>query len=397
MQNSNEETKQSAVHPKLLLAVLVVLGTFGLTLSLMPNDAGASSAFPSDTFQIQATGHNLCVDIPGNNAVAMQDLWLWECNQSEAQVFVYQNGRIINHASGLCLDVEGNGRAGADVQVADCVDASSRWNNAQAWSISGRDLAVPGDRCLDVAGGHDEVAAEKHIEVNHCGYDAKNFKVKSINGSTTPPPEEGIATDRQMNVRIGPSAKHFRVASLPAGAIKPKCAVVVDGTAWYRLSDWRWVSGKYSNNPSGDGFGTCQLSAPERFIREAAAELGYRETKNCKSGTNCNKFAPEVGHKQGREWCASFMRAMGVRAGVDIHNSFGSKEQFNNAGSKLKEPKVGALAWRPRGNSTWKGHIGVVAHVYNDGTFELLSGNSSNDVSYSTERLSEHAWRFRNL
>ena len=174
------------IHTKTVRAIVmmfITIGLFGLNAAAMPETAEAASSFPSGKFQIQATGHNVCVDIPGNNAYGGADLQMYRCNQTAAQTFTYSNGRVINPASGLCLDVEGNGGAGANTQVSTCVGKDSRWNNAQAWKVHGRDLAVPGGRCLDVAGPHSAVSSGKSVVTNQCGYPAKNFKLVPISSS----------------------------------------------------------------------------------------------------------------------------------------------------------------------------------------------------------------------
>ncbi len=231
--------------------LLLVFGLLGLSMALVPSSAEASAAFPSSQFQIQATGTDLCVDIPGNNARAGADLWLWKCNGTAAQAFAFKDGRIVNPSSGLCLDVENNGRIGAAVQVAKCVGKDSRWHNAQAWRIHGRDLAVPGDRCLDAAGTHNSIRAEKHLEVNTCGYPAKNFRVISTGGTTLPPqpPAPPVSGSLVKAIVTAAEAEHDRW-SLPNGRryterdswATPVLRSYYDAAGWSpwnKRSDWK--------------------------------------------------------------------------------------------------------------------------------------------------------------
>ena len=191
---------------------LMILIVMGLSVAFVPQTAVASESFPSGNFQIQATGHNLCVDIPRNDAHAGADLWLWSCNGTVAQTFTYSNGRVINPASGLCLDVENNGGTLAKVQVSKCVGKDSRWNNAQAWRVHGRDLAVPGDRCLDVAGPHSAVAAKQATVINQCGYPAKNFKLVQVDGGSTvtPTPPKKDSSNLVKSIVTAAEKEHDR-------------------------------------------------------------------------------------------------------------------------------------------------------------------------------------------
>jgi hypothetical protein len=75
---------------------------------------------------------NLCLDVKGGNPAPGTLVWLWECNGSDAQKWVYnrQNHTIYNPVYGKYLDVQwGNPRLGAPVWIWD-----QNGTDAQRWT-----------------------------------------------------------------------------------------------------------------------------------------------------------------------------------------------------------------------------------------------------------------------
>lgn len=136
--------------------------------------------------QVRSWETDLCVDVPFQDAVHKEDLWVYTCNATDAQGFYQVGDRLVHAASltedtQLCLDIEGNGGRGSDVQLANCADDSSSFSSAQTWTRDGRDLRAPDhpdSRCLDADGRHTDIAPKTYLRVTTCGNAAKNFHLE---------------------------------------------------------------------------------------------------------------------------------------------------------------------------------------------------------------------------
>ena len=198
---SNSMRRTVSTNPGSIVRLLLAVSLVVLSVGAMASPVSAKTpSKPAGAFQIEATGRsNLCVDVPGNDARSGVDLWVYDCNGTDAQRFVFGTvggaQRIIHEPSQLCLDIEGNGRITADVQLSDCVGKSSRYHNAQAWYLNGSDIAAPGNRCLDSVGRHSAISRKTLLHVYTCGSAAKNWNLVSLSGSPAAQPPSGGSSD----------------------------------------------------------------------------------------------------------------------------------------------------------------------------------------------------------
>lgn len=86
-------------------------------------------------------------------------------------------------------------------------------------------------------------------------------------------------------------------------------------------------------------------------------------------------------------WCAAFVGAMLKRAGRKPSGSLAARS-YEAWGVGLKEPVLGCIATKRRGNSAWQGHVFFVVgadktHVYG------LGGNQSDAVNVASFKRSE--------
>ena len=87
-----------------------------------------------------------CIDVPAATFVDGARLWMWDCNNTPAQSFVPDAGRL--RSGGLCMDAAGGGTGnGTPIQLATCST-----NPAQQFVLSaaGDLVNVAADRCVDV-------------------------------------------------------------------------------------------------------------------------------------------------------------------------------------------------------------------------------------------------------
>ncbi|KQP62805.1 NlpC/P60 family protein [Methylobacterium sp. Leaf112] len=86
-------------------------------------------------------------------------------------------------------------------------------------------------------------------------------------------------------------------------------------------------------------------------------------------------------------WCAAYVNAMLERAGHRGSRSLAARS-FENWGIGLKDPVLGCIATKKRGNSTWQGHTFFVVGASKDQVFGL-GGNQSDQVSVASFKRSE--------
>lgn len=148
-----------------------------------------------------------------------------------------------------------------------------------------------------------------------------------------------------------------------------------------------------------------------RVVYYAEHNLGFGETE----GNNAGRFIRAIGGKDGDEWC-------GVFAGYCLRKAFaaemvalpfelskGAKRLVKNvgdfvlvtseaealAGAKFTDPthaKPGDLVCWHRTLIPWRGHVGIVQHVYPNGTIDSIEGNVGGKV-----RLKHHDVRKERL
>jgi hypothetical protein len=105
----------------------------------------------------------LCIDLPYNNTANGTDLWMWGCNETNAQSWtLHTNGEIT--VRGKCLDVEGpSSNNGTDAQVWDCVNVSQQ----KFWvTVAGQIKSRYSGKCLTVKNA--ATSFETRLEFEPC-------------------------------------------------------------------------------------------------------------------------------------------------------------------------------------------------------------------------------------
>ncbi|WP_158558308.1 ricin-type beta-trefoil lectin domain protein [Spongiactinospora gelatinilytica] len=93
--------------------------------------------------------------MPNSDGVEGQRPWLWDCNNTGAQLWnFHRDGTIRNFA--LCLDTAGGSAAGAAVQLSRCSGAAS-----QKFSLTtaGALVNTNSGKCVQVRRGEQQVRA----------------------------------------------------------------------------------------------------------------------------------------------------------------------------------------------------------------------------------------------
>lgn len=88
-------------------------------------------------------------------------------------------------------------------------------------------------------------------------------------------------------------------------------------------------------------------------------------------------------------WCAAFVGAHLQRAGFKPSGSLAARS-YEGWGVGLKEPVLGCVCTKKRGNSTWQGHVFFVVGLSADGKKVFgLGGNQSDGVTVAEFKRSE--------
>jgi uncharacterized protein (TIGR02594 family) len=88
-------------------------------------------------------------------------------------------------------------------------------------------------------------------------------------------------------------------------------------------------------------------------------------------------------------WCAAFVGAHLKRAGFEPSGSLAARS-YESWGVGLKNPVLGCVCTKRRGNSTWQGHVFYVVGLSADGkTVFGLGGNQSDSVTVAAFKRSE--------
>ena len=125
----------------------------GGTTNLPPPAPASGSSFVSAL-------NGRCIDVPAGSFVEGARLWMWDCNNTPAQSFVPDAGRL-RSGNGLCMDAAGGGTGnGTPVQLAACST-----NRAQQFVLSGAgDLVnVAANRCVDVKDANRDLRASLQL------------------------------------------------------------------------------------------------------------------------------------------------------------------------------------------------------------------------------------------
>lgn len=89
------------------------------------------------------------------------------------------------------------------------------------------------------------------------------------------------------------------------------------------------------------------------------------------------------------EWCAAFANAVLHDVGIPGSESVSDyplmARSFLTWGEAVNgDPQPGDVVVFPRGNSTWKGHVGFYVSTTPNGNWIIIGGNQDNSVSYAT-------------
>lgn len=113
----------------------------------------------------------------------------------------------------------------------------------------------------------------------------------------------------------------------------------------------------------------------------AEGELGVREGKDVENNPRVVKLFADAGFpgikRDSVAWCAAAVGAMLVRSGFRPSGSLAARS-YETWGIGLKEPALGCIATKKRGNSSWQGHVGFVTGASK--TRIILIGGNQDDA-----------------
>lgn len=127
------------------------------------------------------------------------------------------------------------------------------------------------------------------------------------------------------------------------------------------------------------------------WLTLAAAELGVKEGPGAANNPRVVHLFADAGFAGIRQdsvaWCAAAVGAMLKRAGHKPSGSLAARS-YEGWGIGLKDPVLGCVATKRRGNSSWQGHVGFVVGASKDQIF-LLGGNQGDAWSVAAFKRSE--------
>lgn len=123
--------------------------------------------------------------------------------------------------------------------------------------------------------------------------------------------------------------------------------------------------------------------AEPKWLVEARKEVGTKEGIGKVNNPIVLKYYVEASHPEIKQdevpWCAAFVNAMLKRGDVKGNGSLAARS-FESWGQPCKDPVLGCVGVKKRGNSSWQGHVGFVVGA-NKTTIYLLGGNQGDKVS----------------
>lgn len=127
------------------------------------------------------------------------------------------------------------------------------------------------------------------------------------------------------------------------------------------------------------------------WLTLAAAELGVKEGPGAANNPRVVQLFADAGFAGIKQdsvaWCSAAVGAMLKRAGHKPSGSLAARS-YEGWGIGLKDPVLGCIATKRRGNSSWQGHVGFVVGANKDQIF-LLGGNQGDAWSVAAFRRSE--------
>jgi len=133
------------------------------------------------------------------------------------------------------------------------------------------------------------------------------------------------------------------------------------------------------------------------WMDAAWSHIGVHETAGEKATPEIVGFFARSGHPEVTSdetaWCAAFVGACLADAGLKPSGSLLARS-YLNYGTKLDEPKVGAIAVFKRTNDPAHGHVAFVTG-WGDGQVRVLGGNQRDSVceeAFGTANLLGYRW-----
>lgn len=122
------------------------------------------------------------------------------------------------------------------------------------------------------------------------------------------------------------------------------------------------------------------------WVDWARDQIGTNEKKD---NAKIVGWLHDLGHKWVKSskevaWCDGFRQRALKSAGLPTTKSLLARDGLKQ-GTVLKRPVPGAYFAKPRGNSTWQGHTGIIESVSKDGkSFTSIDGNVNDSVDRRT-------------
>jgi len=129
------------------------------------------------------------------------------------------------------------------------------------------------------------------------------------------------------------------------------------------------------------------------WLASASKDLGLHEGVGKANNPKVVAFFKDAGFAGVKDdataWCAAFVGAHLKRSGFDPSGSLAARS-YEAWGVGLKDPVLGCVCTKKRGNSTWQGHVFFVVGLSADGkTVFGLGGNQSDGVTVAAFKRSE--------
>lgn len=153
------------------------------------------------------------------------------------------------------------------------------------------------------------------------------------------------------------------------------------------------IAGPLTQKALGSADVTQQKAAPDMpgWLALASHEQGTHEGIGKANNPKVVAYFKDAGFPSIKDdatsWCAAFVGAMLERSGHKPSGSLAARS-YEGWGVGLKEPVLGCVATKKRGNSSWQGHVFFIVgadktHVYG------LGGNQADAVNVATFKRSE--------
>ena len=132
-----------------------------------------------------------------------------------------------------------------------------------------------------------------------------------------------------------------------------------------------------------------------KWMEFAKAELGVKEAPGPVNTPTVVAYYQDAVHQKQADsvpWCAAFVGAMLVRAGIRPSGSLLARS-YLGWGERLTEPRYGCIVIFSRGKGM--GHVAFFIEDNEDGTIKVLGGNQADAVNfrdYPKERVLGYRW-----